>query len=73
MKCPRCGSTENRANNTQHSSDRTKIRRERKCIGCGKIWYTVEKDEFAGGDDSATVWVRRGSMSLQRWLNGSGD
>ena len=58
MKCPRCGSFENRANNTRHSVDHSQIRRQRTCLSCGKIWYTVEKDEFAGEDSVQVKWIR---------------
>ena len=51
MKCPKCGSSENRAANTRHSTDHSFIRRQRTCRSCGKIWYTIEKNE-----DRSETW-----------------
>lgn len=59
MRCPKCGSTDNRANNTRHNVDRTMIRRQRKCQRCGRIWYTVEKDEFSIESEAMTKWARK--------------
>jgi transcriptional repressor NrdR len=57
MRCPRCGSTENRAANTRHSDDHTLIRRQRKCADCGKSWYTIEKNENPR-ETQYTNWIR---------------
>jgi transcriptional regulator NrdR family protein len=46
MKCPKCGSEQNRVSNTRDYADRTMTRRQRKCIGCKHIWYTLEVPEL---------------------------
>jgi len=44
MKCPKCGSEQHRVSNTRQRLDGA-IRRQRTCIICGKIWYTIETHE----------------------------
>ena len=44
MKCPKCGSEQSRVSNTRNRLDGT-IRRQRKCIVCGKNWFTIEQNE----------------------------
>ena len=44
MKCPKCGSEQSRVSNTRNRLDGA-IRRQRKCIVCGKNWFTIETHE----------------------------
>lgn len=42
MKCPFCGSTENKVIDSRISKDGKAIRRRRECLGCGKRFTTYE-------------------------------
>ena len=60
MKCPRCGSEQVKVSNTRHREN--KIRRQRTCLECRHIWYTVEVPE---------EWYRRKllyEMSMPKML-----
>jgi len=46
MKCPKCGGLKSYVSNTRNRAGNTQIRRQRKCVDCGMIWYTIERDEF---------------------------
>jgi uncharacterized Zn finger protein len=41
MECPRCGSREIRAIAT-NGKDADKVIRQRRCVDCKHVWYTVE-------------------------------
>ena len=41
MDCPRCGGDEIRALCT-NGKESHQITRQRRCVGCGHVWYTVE-------------------------------
>ena len=41
MDCPRCGSDEIRALCT-NGKESDRITRQRRCLGCSHVWYTVE-------------------------------
>ena len=45
MKCPKCGSDQSYVANTRHSEENDITRRQRNCVTCGHIWYTVETHE----------------------------
>lgn len=42
MKCPFCGTTEDKVLDTRPTDESTSIRRRRECIGCGKRFTTYE-------------------------------
>jgi len=44
MKCPKCGSEQTRVSNTRQRGD-DQIRRQRTCMECRHIWYTIEAPE----------------------------
>ncbi|PKM81132.1 MAG: transcriptional regulator NrdR [Firmicutes bacterium HGW-Firmicutes-13] len=47
MKCPYCGSLENKVVDSRSTDEGSAIRRRRECTGCGKRFTTYEKiDEF---------------------------
>ena len=43
MKCPKCGSEQVRISNTRMRGEN--VRRQRSCLACRYIWYTVEVPE----------------------------
>ena len=45
MKCPFCGYTESKVNDSRPTGDDTRIRRRRECIGCGRRFTTYEAVE----------------------------
>jgi len=45
MKCPRCGSLNDRVVDTRQSKDGTVIRRRRECLDCGNRFTTYERFE----------------------------
>ncbi len=46
MRCPYCGSTENRVTDSRSAEDDNAIRRRRECLDCGKRFTTWERTEF---------------------------
>jgi len=42
MRCPYCGSTEDRVIDSRPSRDERSVRRRRECVGCGKRFTTYE-------------------------------
>lgn len=47
MKCPACGSLDNKVTNSRLTSDETSIRRRRECEKCGERFTTFETVERA--------------------------
>ena len=45
MRCPRCGSSEDKVNDTRPSDEGRSIRRRRECISCGYRYSTIERVE----------------------------
>jgi len=45
MRCPKCGSLEDKVNDSRLSKDGGSIRRRRECIGCGARFTTYEQLE----------------------------
>lgn len=45
MRCPYCGSTEDKVVDSRPSEDETVIRRRRSCLGCGRRFNTFERVE----------------------------
>ncbi|NPA54503.1 MAG: transcriptional repressor NrdR [Aquificae bacterium] len=45
MKCPKCGSLNDRVVDTRQSKDGTVIRRRRECLDCGNRFTTYERFE----------------------------
>ena len=43
MICPKCGSEQTKVSNTRNRGD--KPRRQRTCLACRHIWYTIEVPE----------------------------
>lgn len=41
MQCPRCSSSEIRAVTT-NGTETDKVTRQRRCVSCGHVWFTVE-------------------------------
>ncbi|MFH1006234.1 MAG: transcriptional regulator NrdR [Candidatus Latescibacterota bacterium] len=69
MRCPYCGSLEDRVTDSRSSREGREIRRRRECVGCGKRFTTYECVE----DASFTVIKsdgRREAFNRQKLLNG---
>ena len=69
MRCPNCGSLEDRVVDSRSSREGREIRRRRECIACGKRFTTYEYVE----DASFTVIKsdgRREVFNRQKLLNG---
>ena len=69
MRCPNCGSLEDRVVDSRSSREGREIRRRRECIACGKRFTTYEYVE----DSSFTVIKadgRREAFNRQKLLNG---
>ncbi len=69
MRCPNCGSLEDRVVDSRSSREGREIRRRRECMGCGKRFTTYEYVE----DSSFTVIKsdgRREAFNRQKLLNG---
>jgi transcriptional repressor NrdR len=45
VRCPYCGSTEDKVVDSRPSEDETVIRRRRSCLGCGRRFNTFERVE----------------------------
>jgi len=69
MKCPFCGSMDNRVVDSREAREGCEIRRRRECAGCGRRFTTYERvDELP-----ATVVKRDGrreSFDREKLLNG---
>ncbi|MCD6336459.1 MAG: transcriptional regulator NrdR [Candidatus Latescibacterota bacterium] len=69
MRCPNCGSLEDRVVDSRSSREGREIRRRRECLACGKRFTTYEYVE----DASFTVIKsdgRREAFNRQKLLNG---
>ena len=46
MICPRCKALKNKVSNTRPHAGGKQVRRQRTCLKCGKIFYTIEMNEY---------------------------
>ena len=65
MTCPKCESTRLGVKDIVHNDESNETYRQRKCLECGKIFYTVEF-EAVYDDQFADDWNRHHRSSKKK-------